>query len=275
MAMQGEPEVLAKYTGPKVNLPPAEPGTVWVNKKGPVNEWNLIDIREFDGMPTQDFNDYYGLGRRIAKAVSHRRWHERIWPAATTITVAGGPYRFFDKKSGDADTYLDGTAAPVVDDYATNMPDGGRMAANESMLVYALGIRCEVPHREFGGFTNNRPNTAAAEATDNKSATHHLLLLNSGAIFRFIRGSGDGGEQITSGSLFDFPSKGGPGGVASGNTVEGYARNGDGFLEYLDEVVLLQAGRQFSVLMDTYTAMLSVLRVPVRPILYGALIRSL
>jgi hypothetical protein len=268
-------EVLDKYTGPKSGLPAAQPGTVWVNKKGPINEWNLVSILEFDGMPTQDFNDYYGMGRRIANAATHRRWHERIWPAATTITVAGGPYRFFDKKSGDGDSYLDGTAAPVVDDYATNMGDGGRMAANESLLVYALGIRCDTPHREFAAFTNNRPVSAAVTSTDTSSATAHLMLLNDSAVFRLIKGSGDGGEIVTTGSLFDFPSEGGPGGVASGNTVEGFARNGDGFLKYLDEVTLLAAGRQFSVQMQSYAAMLSVLRVPIRPILYGSLIRSL
>lgn len=271
----GAVTILDKFTGPKSGLPPAQPGTAWINKKGPFNEWNLMSLDEFNGMPVQDFGDWYGLGKRIGNAIGHNRWHERIWPAASTIAVSASGYRFFDKKAGDPDTYLDGTAAPVVDDQATNMSDGGRMAKSENLLVYALGIRVNVGHREFGGFTNNRPNTAAVSGTDTSSATAHLEILDRNAIFEFRKGSSNGGELVASGSLFDFPSKGGPGGVASGNTVEGFACNGNGFLSYLDEVVLLDEERQFSVLMKTYTACLSVLNVPIRPILYGALIKTL
>ena len=267
--------VLDSFTGPKAALPGAPPGTVWVNKKGPFNIWNLSPLTDFDGMPVQDYADWFGMGKRIGNAESHTRWHERIWPAASTILVSAAGYRFFDKKPGDADLYLDGTAAPVVDDQATNMADGGRMAKSENMLVYALGIRVEVGHREFGVFANNRPNTAAVSSIDTSSATAHLMLLNRNAIFTLIKGSGGGGEDVVSGSLFDFPARGGPGGVASGNTVEGFARNGDGFLNFLDEVVLLDEERQFSLLMKTYTAMLSVLNVPIRPILYGSIIRTL
>ena len=275
MAEQDFSPILNKFVGPKSMLPPAAPGEVWVNKRGPFNEWNLMTLDYFDGMPVQDFAEYYGLGKRLGNAEGHQRWHERIWPAASTIAVSATGYRFFDKKPGDQDTYLDGSAAPNVDDYATNMGDGGRMAKSENMLVYALGIRVDVGHREFGGFTNNRPNTAAVSATDTSSATAHLMLLDRSAIFEFRQGSSNGGELIKSGSLFDFPALGGPGGVASGNTVEGFACNGNGFLNYLDEVVLLDEGRQFTLLMKTYTAMLSVLNVPIRPILYGVRIKTL
>jgi hypothetical protein len=155
------------------------------------------------------------------------------------------------------------------------MSDGGRMAKSENLLVYALGIRVNVGHREFGSFTNNRPNTAAVSGTDTSSATAHLEILDRNGIWEFRRGSSSGGELCASGSLFDFPSRGGPGGVASGNTVEGFACNGNGVLNYLDEVVLLDEERQFSVIYKTYTASLSVLNVPIRPILYGVLIKTL
>jgi hypothetical protein len=268
-------DVLDKFTGPRSQLPPAEPGTVWVNKKGPLNEFNKYALSYFDGMPVQDFGDWYGLGRRIVGADTHTRWHERIWPAATTILVNNDGYRFFDKKSGDADTYLDGTAAPNVDNLATNQNDSGRMSLSENMLVFGVGIAIDIPHREYGGFTNNRPNTAAVTGTDTSSATAHLGIIQSNAVFSLIKGSGDGAKVVTSGRLNRFPSDGGISGVHSGNTVEGLARNGEGFMKPLDEVVLLDEERQFALLMKTYTAMLSVLRVPIRAELYGALIRTM
>jgi hypothetical protein len=101
-----------------------------------------------------------------------------------------------------------------------------------------------------------------------------LLVLDRGAIFELIRGAGVGAQHLAQGSLFDFPSQGGPGGIASGNTVEGLATNGYGILNYLREVVVLDEGRQFKLTMKTYRALLSVLNVEIRPVLYGTLLRT-
>lgn len=264
------------FRGPKAALPALGPGSVWVNKPGPENMYIETNIMDFDGMPVEDLMKYYGGGKRIAFAQSHTRWHSRLWPPATTILASAQGYDFFTKKAGDADTSLDGAAlGGGTDDYLTNMADDGRMEKGSTFIVYALGIRCDIPHREFNAFTNLEPVSAAVTATDTSSATAHQLVLNRGAIFDFIRGSGVGAQHLAQGSLFDFPSKDGPGGIASGNTVEGVATNGQGFLNYLDEVVVLDEGRQFKVTMKTYRAMLSVLNVEIRPILYGVLLRTL
>lgn len=259
-----------KFNGPRSSLPVAPAGSFWVNKVGPNNEWTLSTLDEIDQMPVEDFMRWYGGGKRIAGAVDHQRWHERIHAPATTIAASAQGYDFFGKVPGDTEPSLDGGTTIAIDDYYTNMVEGGKMEKDVTFIVYALGIRVDIPHREFNAFTALQPVSAAVTSTDTSSATAHLLQLDRGAIFTFLKGGGTSAETVAQGSLFDFPSKGGPGGIASGNTVEGVMTNGNGFLNYLDEVVVLDEGRQFKLQMKTYRAMLSVLNVPVRPILYGS-----
>jgi len=260
------------FTGPRKNLPAAPPGFVWVNKPGPENTYVLTSFDDVDGMPVEDFMKYYGGGRRIVGGIDHQRWHENIWAPATTIPASAQGIDFFNKVAGDSQKSLDGGTDIIVDDYYTNMVDAGRMEKDATLIVYALGIRVDVPHREFNAFTALQPVSAAVTGTDTSSATAHVLALNRGAIFTLLKGGGTSAEVVAQGSLFDFPSRGGPGGIASGNTVEGFIGNGNGFLNYLDEVVVLDEGRQFKLTMKTYRALLSVLNVAVRPILYGCLV---
>lgn len=256
------------------NAPPLPQGEVWVNKPGAVNDFVRTNIMDFDGMPSEDYFKYFGGGRRIKYAQDHTRWHARLWAPATTITASGQGYDFFQKMAGDSETSLDGGTNLVIDDYLTNMADAGRMEKGSTFIVHAIGIKCIVPHREFNAFTALEPVSAAVTVTDTSSATAHILALDRGAIFEFTRGSGTGRQHLAQGSLLDFPSQGKVGGIASGNTVEGYMSNGEGFVYPLREVIVLDEGRQFKLTMKTYRALLSVLNVEVRPILYGTLIRT-
>lgn len=254
--------------------PQLAPGEVWVNRPGAFNDYVKTPVMDFDGMPTEDYGKFFGLGNRIKFAQDETRWHARLWPPNTTIAASGSGYDFFQKVAGDEEDSLDGGTELVIDDYLTNMPDGGRIEKGSTFIVHAIGIKCIVPHREFNAFTNLEPVSAAVTATDTSSATAHILTLDRGAIFEFTRGSGVGAQHLAQGSLLDFPSQGKVGGIASGNTVEGYMSNGEGFIYPLREVVVLDEGRQFKLKMKTYRAMLSVLNVEIRPILYGTLIRT-
>jgi hypothetical protein len=266
---------LGKFTGPKNKLEPAPQGAVWVNKPGPLNQWTLLTLDEIDGMPVEDFMKYYGGGKRVAGARDHKRYHSKFWAPATTIAANPAGISFFQTTNGDEETSLDGGTSITVTDYISNMADKGRMELNATFIIYALGIRVDIPHREFNAFSADlQPVSAVVTSTDTSSATAHQLIIDRSAVFELIKGSGVSVDTVAQGSLFDFPSKGGPGGIASGNTVEGVATNGNGFLNYLDEVVVLESGRQFRLLMHTYNAMLNVLNVEVRPILYGALLSA-
>lgn len=254
--------------------PPLGEGEAWVNRPGALNDFVRTNIMDFDGMPTEDYFKYYGGGRRIKFAQDHTRWHARLWAPNTTIAASGQGYDFFQKMAGDAEKSLDGGTDLVIDDYLSNMADAGRMEKGSTFIVHAIGIKCIIPHREFNAFTGLEPVSAVVTATDTSSATAHILTLDRGAVFEFSRGSGVGAQQLAQGSLLDFPSQGKVGGIASGNTVEGYMSNGEGFVYPLREVIVLDEGRQFRLTMKTYRAMLSVLNVEIRPILYGTLIRT-
>jgi hypothetical protein len=258
----------------KSNTPPLSGGDVWVNKPGAFDDFVRTNVMDFDGMPTEDYLKYYGAGKRIKFGQDHQRWYARVWAPATTIAANAAGLDFYQKTSGDTEKSLDGGTDVVIDDYYTNMADAGRMEKGSTLIVHAIGIQCNIPHREFAAFTALQPVSAAVTSTDTSSATAHQLIIDRSAIFEFTRGSGVGAQHLVQGSLFDFPSKGGPGGIASGNTVEGLASNGYGWLNYLREVIVLDEGRQFKFSMKTYRAMLSVLNVEIRPILYGTLLRS-